>query len=100
MAKLDLFYSVNEKKLFWITGYTDNSYNINVMISMLTNNKNHFIKIGNLKKNAQINTDMILKSSRYKNMRYFWVDKIEIENVPKEAFQISNDWTMDKWIEN
>lgn len=94
----DLFYSVSEKKLFWIAGYTDNSYNVKEIVSTLTNNRNYFIKNCKLTENTVVRTDYITQSSRYKSMRYFWVDNIE--TPPKDAFELGDDWTMDKWISN
>ena len=94
----DLFYSVSEKKLFWIAGYTDNSHNVKEIVSTLTNNRNHFIRICKLPENSVVNTDYITKSSRYKSMRFFWVDNVE--TPPEDAFELGNDWTMHKWISN
>ena len=94
----DLFYSSSEKKLFWVAGYTDNHYDVEKTVSMLTNNRNHFIKACNLPKNSQVATDYITKSSRYKSMRYFWIDNVE--NPPKDAFVLGKDWTMHGWITN
>ncbi|MBK7362627.1 MAG: hypothetical protein IPJ01_10065 [Micavibrio sp.] len=94
----DLFYSTSEKKLFWIAGYTDNSYNVKEIVSTLTNNRNHFIKTCKLPEKSLVRTDYITKSSRYKSMRYFWVDNIK--TPPKNAFELGDDWTMDKWISN
>jgi len=98
----ELFYSPLDKNLFWIAGYTDNSYCVKNIISTLENNRNYFLKQTDLPKNTQVNTDYITNSRRYKSMRYFWVKDIEPENVPKEAFILTaeNDWTMYKWITN
>lgn len=60
----DLFYSVSEKKLFWIAGYTDNSYNVKEIVSVLTNNRNHFIKNCKLAENTLVQTDYITSSRR------------------------------------
>lgn len=98
----DLFYSPLDKKLFWIAGYTDNSYNVKEIISVLQNNLNFFLKQVKFPQNTQVNTEYITKSRRYKSMRYFWINDVEIEKVPKEAFILTaeNDWSMYKWIEN
>ena len=39
----DLFYSVKDKKLFWVAGYA-NEINVKSLISTLTNNYNYFYK--------------------------------------------------------
>ncbi len=96
----DLFYSPTEKRLFWIAGYTDNSCNVKEIISVLQNNTNFFLTQTKLPKNAQVKTDYITNSRRYKSMRYFWINDVEVENVPEEVFLLGNDWTMYKWIEN
>lgn len=88
----DLFYSPTEKTLFWIAGYTDNSNHVKDIVSMLNNNYNYFFKLCN---NPQIRTDIINNSIRYKYCRYFWAT---VEKPPEEAFEIGEDWTMDKWI--
>jgi hypothetical protein len=94
----DLFYSLSEKKLFWVAGYTDNSYGVKEIISVLENNRNYFIKSCKLPTNALVKTDYITVSRRYKSIRYFWVD--DVETPPKEAFILNDDWTMHKWISN
>jgi hypothetical protein len=96
----DLFYSNSEKKLFWIAGYnaSDNSTSVKEIISVLKNNAEYFIRNCKLPSKALINTDYITNSSRYKNMRYFWVN--DIENPPLDAFVLGSDWTMQKWINN
>ncbi len=94
----DLFYSISEKSLFWIAGYTDNSCNVREIVSVLENNRRHFVSNCKLPKNALVNTDYITSSSRYKSMRYFWIN--DIETPPKDAFVLGEDWTMHKWITN
>lgn len=90
----DLFYSVKDKKLFWVAGYA-NEINVKSLISTLTNNYNYFYKICKVK---EINTDVLRKSRKYKDMRVYWCDT---ETIPEEAFVIKNDyWDMWKWLEN
>lgn len=96
----DLFYSTKEKKLFYIAGYTDQSYAVHNIIKMLREQKKQFLKITAFRLNKHVNTDYITKSSRYKSMRYFWINNVEPDKVPKEAFILNDDWTMQKWIEN
>jgi len=97
----DLFYSHHEGILFYIGGYEDTT-NVKTMISILQNNYNFFEKLAKVK---EIHTDVITKSSRYKNMRVYWAVTSE---RPIDAFVIgANDssdnlkkWTMRKWLEN
>jgi len=96
----DLFYSQTEKRLFWIAGYTDNSYNVKEIISVLQNNTNFLLTQTKFPKNTIVYTDYITSSRRYKSMRYFWINDVEAEKAPKEAFLLNDDWTMYKWIEN
>jgi len=96
----DLFYSPTEKRLFWIAGYTDNSYCVKSIVSTLQNNTKFFLKQVNLPEKTQVNTDYITKSRRYKSMRYFWINELEPDRVPKEAFLLNEDWTMGSWIDN
>lgn len=95
----ELFYSKDEKTLFWVAGYTDNSQNVNEIISTLQNLRDHFKRIGG---RGVIKTDVIVVSRRYKYMRYFFCEKIEEEDIPSDAFRITgeNGWTMDKWLKD
>lgn len=98
----DLFYSTKEKKLFYIAGYTDNSYNVKEIVSVLENQRKYFLKqVGLPEKSTIVNTDYITNSRRYKSMRYFWINDVEPSQAPKEAFVLNDDyWTMQKWIES
>ncbi len=90
-----LFYSINDKKLFWIPNYyTNGSGNLEQLLKNLKEGKSilrHFVKRGS------IHTSEILVSRRYKSMWYF---SVETEVCPKEAFEIGKDWTMWKWIQD
>lgn len=95
----DIFYVESEKRIFWVAGYQDNSYNANSIIDMLENCLSKLRKYLSIDKKKIIFTEYISKSSRYKSMRVFWIDEIECPtNV--EIFKLGNDWTMQKWIEN
>jgi hypothetical protein len=99
MAK-DLFYSVHEKILFLVAGYTDNTDNVKSIISMLENNMKHMQRISGVK---IINTTFVQSSRRYKYMRVFYCTT---DNPPEDAFRIGdnckeddpNKWTMHKWL--
>ena len=93
----ELFYSGDEKILFWVAGYTDNSQHVNDIISVLTNLRDHFKRIGG---KGTVKTDVINESRRYKHMRVFWCENIEDKDVPSDAFRITGDngWTMWKWL--
>lgn len=89
----DLFYSGSDKKLFYVAGYTDNSYGVDNIIKMLRENKNEFIKLGG---RGKIDTTYITKSRRYKNMRIFFCTT---EKAPKSAYHITGSgWDMWKWL--
>lgn len=91
----DLFYSHDEKLLFLIAGYTDNSQDVNDIISMLKKHSDYMRKLSG---NKKIFTDFIEKSRRYAQMRVFYC---RMETPPKEAFIIGggeNKWTMHQWL--
>jgi hypothetical protein len=91
----DLFYTAKDKKLFWIAGYCS-SFNIKELVSTLQNHVKYFETNCKIK---PVNSTEITKSSRYKNMRVYWVDT---EIIPKDAYVIEDDgyWDMWKWLEN
>lgn len=103
-----LFYSKDEKILFWVTGYcwVDSTQNITEQISGLNEKRKEFlfsIKPENQPEDAynKIKTYQIQTSRRYKYMRVFWLEGIKPNQVPEEAYNItSSDWTMQKWLEN
>lgn len=100
----NLFYSKQEKTLFWIAGYTDNSLNVDEIIKMLSIESKRFNEFAKVD-SSEIKTDYITNSHRYKSMRVFYC---KTDHIPEEAFvlgaDVSNDnghdWTMDKWISN
>ena len=97
MANIDLFYSGDEKILFWVVGYTDNTNKVDEIVEMHVNNKQKFIDMGGI---GDIKTTYITTSRRYKHMRVYYCDGVE--NPPEKAFQITskNGWTMNKWLED
>lgn len=98
----NLFYTPNDGFLFWVTGYTSND------LKSIIEKGNEFQKLSN-RNLDDIYTEMISKSSRYKNMMVFWT---KTSVVPKEAYVIKidketcdrhnlkDDWTMWKWLTN
>ena len=93
----ELFYSGDEKILFWVAGYTDNTQHVNTILENLKNLRDHFVRLGG---KGAIKTDFITESRRYKYMRYFWCEDMEEKDVPEDAFRITgaNGWTMRKWL--
>ena len=87
-----LFYSQNEKILFLLAGYTDNSDSVDYWVKMLTQYKDY---ITNLVKTDEVKTTYITQSTRYKYMRVFYCIT---EEVPEKAFVLDGDWTMMKWL--
>jgi hypothetical protein len=96
----ELFYSEHDKRLFWVAGYTDNAASVDTHVKMLIAKRDIFLEMCGLPADSNIKSEYVTKSSRYKSMRYFWVDGIEISKVPETAFRLGSDWTMMKWIEN
>ena len=95
----ELFYSESDKRLFWVAGYTDNAASVDTHVNMLTAKRDIFLKMCGLE-SGNVKTEYVTKSTRYKSMRYFWIDKIESSAVPEEAYRLGSDWTMVKWIAN
>lgn len=93
----DLFYSKDEKILFWVIGYCGSSSKVKDTIKEYKKDYKRFKKLGG---GNDVKTIEVLTSRRYKHMRVFYCEGIE--NPPRNAFEISNnnDWTMWKWLEN
>lgn len=90
----NLFYSKNEKRLFWIAGYTDNNPGAVASAIMLIESAKKLA--GKAEKDpTDVNTFFVDESNRYKNMRVYWVDT---EKIPEDAFIIDGNWTMMNWI--
>ena len=97
----EFFYSETEKILFNVAGYTDNSSNVEEIKKVLDNGVNELCELSKVKFDRKnVRTDFIRTSSRYKYMRVFYIEDIEDELIPKEAFRLGKDWTMRKWLEN
>lgn len=101
----DLYYSEDEKILFWVTGYNmaDNSRKVDEIIESLRKLWNEFIfDVAKLPpaKTADVKTAYITESRRYKFMRVLWCEDVEPNDVPEDAFHITgeNGWTMWKWL--
>ena len=93
-----LFYSKEEKKAFWVSGYCyDHSeFDVDKIIENLKANKDKFIAY--LKIESTVKTFEIFRSCRYKGMRVFYSENIE--SCPEGFFEIGKDWTMFKWLES
>lgn len=103
----NLFYSENEKILFWVAGYTliDNTQLVDQIIDDLRKRWNDFVyDVAKLPpaRTKEVKTDYITESRRYKFMRVFWCENVEPEDVPENAFNITgeNGWTMWKWLKD
>ena len=92
----DLFYSLKEKKMFYIAGYVDNSSKIYENIKVLEEGENNVKKLIGTDK-CEVSTRYIEKSSRYKSMRVFYADTTII---PPNAFVLGKDWDMWNWLTN
>lgn len=93
------FYSIEEKLLFCVAGYTDNSSDVKSIVEMLTRFAKIVADMAPSINVDDVKTLLVTHSRRYKNMRVFYV---ETNDIPEFAFQISlnNGWTMMKWLEN
>lgn len=96
MAQYQLLYSKKESILFFIAGYPNSSNNVKEIIEELKNGRNYFIKLCGLTQSAQVETEIVTSSRRYKHMRIFYIKKCVTQ--PINCFEIGEDWTMDKWI--
>lgn len=108
----DLFYSADEKILFWVAGYCGSTNDVQGYIDMYTEKRIEFFKLVITPKNKTLLTkkdnELKLKvldvntSRRYKHMKCFYLENVKPEQVPKEAFHITgaNGWTMWKWLED
>lgn len=91
-----LYYSKKDNILFFISGYPFESSNVMGIIEELKNGRNYFIKLCGLDKSAQVETEIVTHSRRYKQMRVYYIR--ECKMPPNNAFKLGEDWTMDKWI--
>lgn len=92
----DLFYSLKEKKMFYVAGYVDNSDKITETLKVLKEGETNIKKLIGSDK-CEISSRYIERSSRYKSMRVFYVDT---RIIPPNAFALNNDWDMWKWLTN
>lgn len=97
----NLFYSPSEKIAFYIPDYYPDTLLVNKQIEMLTKETIKFEVMLLKTDNIIVDTNKICSreieiSSRYKRMRVWWLGEINV--CPLNAFEIGNDWTMDKWI--
>lgn len=103
----DIFYSESENILFWVVGYSwiDNTSKVQEIIDEFTKKRTEFLSIFDgrkLPKNVEKNVKSaeVRESRRYKHMRIFYLEHIKPEQVPENAFHITNEngWTMWKWL--
>jgi len=92
----DLFYSLKEKKMFYVAGYVDNSSKVSECIKVLEEGEKNIKKLIGTNK-CEVSSRYIEKSSRYKSMRVFYVDT---RIIPPNAFVLNADWDMWKWLTN
>ena len=90
-----LFYSTTEKKLFFIPKYY--THGTGMLDNLIENLEEGKAMLRKFVPTGEIYCDEIRKSSRYKSMWYF---SIELDKAPAEAFELGEDWSMFKWIEN
>lgn len=95
----DLFYSWDEKILFWVAGYTADLNTDNVIEKNRDLLENALEFAGKAQCDvSSVKTFEILKSSRYKYMRVFYVNS---DFCPSDAFVIGkgeHKWTMSEWL--
>ena len=95
----DIFYSEQEDILFQVIGYSaaDNVSKLGEKIKSLQEGGQNFAKACGHDW-EDVSTFQVLKSSRYKYMRVYWVS--QPKTIPDEAFRFGKDWTMNKWLQN
>ena len=103
----NIFYSEDEKIVFWIAGYTriDNTNSVDEQIEGLNEKRNEFLSLFNSETKPapeKVKTIFVDNSRRYKYMRVFYLENIEPNQVPEKAFKITNKngWTMWKWLKD
>ena len=103
----DLYYSQNEKILFWVAGYSqiDITLKVNDIIDSYKESVSKFlslfpVEMRPVSADLNVKTAYIENGLRYKKMRVFYLENITPSQVPEEAFEITNknDWTMWKWL--
>jgi len=88
-----LYYSTKEKILFYIPNYYTNGTG---MLKVLYKNLQEAEAIiRQFQPISDIYVSEIYKSSKYLGM---WSFHTTLDVCPEEAFQLSEDWTMSKWI--
>jgi len=88
-----LFYSKQDKKLFYIPSYY--THGTGLLTHLVSNLKKGEEIIKAFAPDGEIYCREITDSSRYKSMWYFCVS---LEECPKEAFELGDEWTMHAWI--
>jgi len=97
----DIFYSIKDKTVFWVAGYvgTGNGRAIEIANALKTSATRFADKLGI--DPAAIHTTVVEKSSKYKNMRVFFVQEHEIDTDKADMNEVIGlDWTMMKWLNN
>lgn len=102
----DLFYSQDEKIVFWVAGYC-RDLNTDSIVEKVKDLQEMGQKLADVLgvKLDKIRTYEVHKSRRYLNMRVFYANEIS-QNIPENAFKIGgirddgsvSDWTMSKWV--
>ncbi|TSD03413.1 MAG: hypothetical protein Athens071416_94 [Parcubacteria group bacterium Athens0714_16] len=92
----NLFYSLSEKILFWVVGYTDNSPYVKEIVDMLNSNAKKLAELVSADE-KDVCTVVIEKSRRYKNMRVFYIKTLIIP-LREGAWTIPEDTTMHKYL--
>jgi hypothetical protein len=98
----DLFYSPHEGILFWVSGYNSDR------LSQVIKDSNRFKKLAKCQ-TKDISLREVTNSSRYKNMLVYWTKtdfvpeetfRLSIDKETCERFNLKDDWTMWKWLNN
>jgi len=92
----DLFYAQKEKVAFWVAGYLDNSSEVHKIIQTLTKAVEVFLREVPVE-STTVCTLFVTQSRRYQQTRVFYA---KTETAPAKAFVLTDDWTMQKWLEN
>lgn len=93
----DLFYSKEENVLFWIAGYCKdlNTDSVSEKIASLKSDASTLADVAKVDIGS-VMTYEIAKSSRYRNMRCFYLNNFT-GSVPEDAYELTGH-TFQSWV--
>ncbi len=92
----NLFYSPSEKIAFFIPPHYYGA-KVKELVETMQNHANELAEIAG-KSPDDVSIIDVLQSSRYKNMKVFYIK--DCETAPEQAYVINESWTMVSWYSN